>query len=169
MRPDFANFPDRRRRARLHLIFGGLKLKTEERSHYGVRRSGLNQTKERNDHDVHEITQTRLRIRAGRAGRADVRRRQRQGHRIPQRLRSALRAHRVSVERPKWGTSPVAHDHHRKGSRLRFGRPRPCLAVGGRSVREVADMTGASESLVKVRIHRAKNSLRKSLADWKEK
>ena len=41
--------------------------------------------------------------------------------------------------------------------------------VGGRSVREVADMTGASESLVKVRIHRAKNSLRKSLADWKEK
>ena len=41
--------------------------------------------------------------------------------------------------------------------------------VGGRSVREVAEMTGASESLVKVRIHRAKNSLRKSLADWKEK
>ena len=40
--------------------------------------------------------------------------------------------------------------------------------VGERSVREVAEMTGASEGLVKVRIHRAKNSLRKSLADWKE-
>ena len=40
--------------------------------------------------------------------------------------------------------------------------------VGGRSVREVAEMTGAGEGLVKVRVHRAKNSLRKSLADWKE-
>ena len=41
--------------------------------------------------------------------------------------------------------------------------------IGGRSVREVAEMTGASEGLVKVRLHRAKSSLRKSLADWKEK
>lgn len=41
--------------------------------------------------------------------------------------------------------------------------------VGERSVREVAEITGASENLVKVRIHRAKNSLRKSLAGWKEK
>ena len=41
--------------------------------------------------------------------------------------------------------------------------------IGGRSVREVAEMTGAGESLVKVRIHRAKKSLRKSLADWKER
>ena len=41
--------------------------------------------------------------------------------------------------------------------------------IGGRSVREVAEMTGTSEGLVKVRLHRAKNSLRKSLADWKEK
>ena len=41
--------------------------------------------------------------------------------------------------------------------------------IGERSVREVAEMTGASENLVKVRLHRAKNSLRKSLADWKEK
>ena len=40
--------------------------------------------------------------------------------------------------------------------------------VGERSVREVAEMTGASESLVKVRLYRAKKSLRKSLADWKE-
>ena len=40
--------------------------------------------------------------------------------------------------------------------------------VGERSVREVAEMTGASENLVKVRLHRAKNSLRKSLADWEE-
>ena len=41
--------------------------------------------------------------------------------------------------------------------------------VGERSVREIAEMTGASENLVKVRIHRAKASLRKSLADWKER
>ena len=41
--------------------------------------------------------------------------------------------------------------------------------VGERSVREVAAMTGASEGLVKVRLHRAKTMLRKSLADWKEK
>ena len=41
--------------------------------------------------------------------------------------------------------------------------------IGERSVREVAEMTGADESLVKVRIHRAKKSLRKSLADWKER
>ena len=41
--------------------------------------------------------------------------------------------------------------------------------VGERSVREVAEMTGAGEGLVKVRLHRAKKLLRKSLADWKEK
>jgi len=37
--------------------------------------------------------------------------------------------------------------------------------VGERSVREVAEMTGASENLVKVRLHRAKTSLRRLLGD----
>ena len=37
--------------------------------------------------------------------------------------------------------------------------------VGERSVREVAEMTGASENLVKVRLHRAKASLRRLLGD----
>ena len=37
--------------------------------------------------------------------------------------------------------------------------------VGGRSVREVAESTGASEGLVKVRLHRAKQSLRRALSD----
>ena len=41
--------------------------------------------------------------------------------------------------------------------------------IGERSVREVAETTGASEGLVKVRLHRAKKALRTSLADWKEK
>ena len=40
--------------------------------------------------------------------------------------------------------------------------------VGERSVREVAEMTGASENLVKVRLHRAKAALRKALDDLKE-
>lgn len=39
--------------------------------------------------------------------------------------------------------------------------------VGGRSVREIAELTGAGESLVKVRLHRAKLSLRKLLDDVK--
>ena len=39
--------------------------------------------------------------------------------------------------------------------------------VGGLSVREVAEATGASENLVKVRMHRAKAALRKSLGDIK--
>lgn len=37
--------------------------------------------------------------------------------------------------------------------------------VGGNSVREVAAMTGATENLVKVRIHRARQHLQKLLAD----
>ena len=37
--------------------------------------------------------------------------------------------------------------------------------VGERSVREVAEMTGASENLVKVRLHRAKMALRRTLGD----
>ena len=37
--------------------------------------------------------------------------------------------------------------------------------IGERSVREVAEMTGASENLVKVRLHRAKAELRKTLSD----
>ena len=37
--------------------------------------------------------------------------------------------------------------------------------IGGRSVHEVAEMTGANENLVKVRLHRAKKELRNSLAD----
>ena len=37
--------------------------------------------------------------------------------------------------------------------------------VGERSVREVAETTGASENLVKVRLHRAKASLRRLLGD----
>jgi len=39
--------------------------------------------------------------------------------------------------------------------------------VGGRSVREVAGLTEAGESLVKVRLHRAKLLLRKLLDDVK--
>ena len=37
--------------------------------------------------------------------------------------------------------------------------------IGGRSVREVAEMTGANENLVKVRLHRAKKELRSTLSD----
>ena len=40
--------------------------------------------------------------------------------------------------------------------------------IGERSVREVAESTGASENLVKVRLHRAKAALRKTLGDLKE-
>jgi len=39
--------------------------------------------------------------------------------------------------------------------------------IGERSVREIAKLTGAGESLVKVRLHRAKLSLRKLLDDVK--
>ena len=39
--------------------------------------------------------------------------------------------------------------------------------VGGRSVREIAELTDAGESLVKVRLHRAKLSLRRLLDDVK--
>ena len=40
--------------------------------------------------------------------------------------------------------------------------------IGGRSVRETAALTGASENLVKVRLYRAKLALRMQLADLKE-
>ena len=40
--------------------------------------------------------------------------------------------------------------------------------IGERSVREVAESTGVSENLVKVRLHRAKAALRKTLGDLKE-
>ena len=37
--------------------------------------------------------------------------------------------------------------------------------VGGHSVREIAETTGAAENLVKVRLYRAKKALRKELSD----
>ena len=40
--------------------------------------------------------------------------------------------------------------------------------IAGRSVREIAELTGASESLVKVRIHRAKGKLQELLEDLKK-
>ena len=40
--------------------------------------------------------------------------------------------------------------------------------IAKRSIREISELTGASESLVKVRIHRAKGKLQKQLEDLKE-
>ena len=40
--------------------------------------------------------------------------------------------------------------------------------IGGRSIRETAALTGASENLVKVRLCRAKHAMRPMLADLKE-
>ena len=70
-------------------------------------------------------------------------------------------------------TSPsVDADYLRRRLKAAFARLPDALRetytlyqVGERSVREVAEMTGASENLVKVRLHRAKTSLRRLLGD----
>lgn len=40
--------------------------------------------------------------------------------------------------------------------------------IARRSIREIAELTGASESLVKVRIHRAKGKLQELLEDLRK-
>ena len=70
-------------------------------------------------------------------------------------------------------TSPsVDADYLRRRLKAAFARLPDALRetytlyqVGERSVREVAEMTGASENLVKVRLHRAKAALRRTLGD----
>ena len=76
-------------------------------------------------------------------------------------------------ERGKGEASPAAGSEYlRRRLRTALARLPDALReaytlyqVGERSVREVAEMTGAGENLVKVRLHRAKKALRRSLAD----
>ena len=71
--------------------------------------------------------------------------------------------------------SPSDADYLRERIQAALGQLPPLLSeaytlfqIGGLSIREIAHETGATENLVKVRIHRAKQKLQVLLADLRE-